>query len=315
MVIIRGLKALKERYKNPVLTIGNFDGVHLGHQRIFRLVKETAAALDGTAIAITFDPHPVRLLSPESGLRLITPFDEKLRLMGRYGIDVVICISFDRDFANKNPEAFIKDVIVDKLGAQEVIVGHKYAFGKGKKGTTEILRRRGKKYGFKLRVVRNTRALGGIVSSSHIRGLLSRGKVYEASCLLGRPYMIQGRVVKGAGRGARILNTPTANILPLNELIPKDGVYAVRIGLGKKLYDGVSNLGTNPTFGDKNMSYEVHLFGFEKNIIGKELRVYFIERLRDEKTFQDINALHDNINKDIECARDILKRKKYPVVI
>lgn len=315
MVIIRGLKSLKKRYKNPILTIGNFDGVHLGHQKIFRLVNETAGAVNGTAIAITFDPHPVRLLAPESGLRLITPFEEKLRLIGIYGIDVVVCINFDRDFANKHPEDFIKDVIVDKLGAQEVIVGHKYAFGKGKKGTTEILRRRGNKFGFKLRVVRNSRSVGSVVSSSNIRSLLIRGRVCEASSLLGRPYMIQGRVVRGAGRGARILDTPTANIVPLNELMPKDGVYAVRVGIGKNLYDGVSNIGTNPTFGDKKTSYEVHIFNFKENIIDKELRLYFIERIRDEKTFREIKALHDNINKDIECARKILKTKKHPEII
>lgn len=315
MVIIRGLKALKGTYKKPILTIGNFDGVHLGHQKIFRLVKETAVSVNGTPIAITFDPHPVRLLAPESGLRLITPFEEKIRLIGLCGIDVVICINFDRDFANKDPETFVKEVIVDKLGAQAVIVGHNYAFGKGKKGTTEMLRRRGKRYGFTLRVVRNTRLTGSVVSSSHIRSLLARGRVNEAASQLGRPYMIQGRVVRGAGRGTRMLNTPTANIRPLNELIPKDGVYAVRAGLGGKLYDAVANIGTNPTFGDKKTSYEAHIFGFSKSIIDKELSIHFIERLRDEKTFKDIEALHEGINKDIECARDILKRKKYPVVI
>lgn len=315
MVIIRGLKALKETYKNSILTIGNFDGVHIGHQKIFRLVRETAAAVNGTSIAITFDPHPVRVLSPESGLRLITPFEEKIRLMGFYGIDVVVCISFDKDFANKDPEAFVKEVVVDKLCAREVIVGHKYAFGKSKKGTTEMLRRRGRKYGFKLKVVRNTRSDGSVVSSSHIRSLLVWGRVYEASFLLGRPYMIQGRVVKGAGRGARILDTPTANVEPLNELIPRDGVYAVKAGLGKNLYDGIVNIGTNPTFGDKKTSYEVHIFDFAKNIIGRELKVYFIERIRDEKTFRDIKALSANIAMDIECARNILRTKKYPAVI
>lgn len=315
MVIIKGLKALKQTYKKPILTIGNFDGVHIGHQKIFRLVNETAAAVKGTPVAITFDPHPVRVLAPESGLRLITPFEEKIRLMGLYGIDVVVCINFDRDFANKNPETFVKEVIVDRLGAQEVIVGHNYAFGKGKKGSTEMLRRRGKKYGFTLKVVRNTRVLGSVVSSSHIRGLIARGRVYEAASLLGRPYMLQGRVVRGAGRGAKILNTPTANIKPLNELIPKDGVYAVRAGLGGKLYDAVANIGTNPTFGDKETSYEVHLFDFAKNIIDKDLRVYFIERLRDEKTFRDIKVLQDNIAKDIACARNILKTKEHTGVV
>lgn len=315
MVVIRGPENIREKKKDVVLTIGNFDGVHIGHRKIFRAVVERAKAMNGTSVAITFDPHPVRVLSPESGLRLITPFNEKIRLMEFYAIDIVVCIHFDRDFSNKKADDFIKNIIVDRIGAREVIVGHNYAFGKGKKGTTDILRRRGKKYGFNVMVVRNTRLFGSVVSSSRVRSLLSRGRVCEASWLLGRPYMIEGKVVRGVGRGARMLGTPTANIMPLNELIPKEGVYAVKVVFGGATLDGVANIGRNPTFGGDQMSYEVHIFDFSKDILGKDIRLYFIDRIRDEKTFPDIEALHVSIMGDIERAKNILKTKRYPELI
>lgn len=315
MVIIKEPGDLKDKKGDIILTIGNFDGVHLGHQKILKAVAECAHSLNMTSVAITFDPHPVRVLAPERGLRLITPFAEKVRLMGIYGIDIVLCIKFSRDFSNIKPDDFIRDVIIGKLGACEVIVGHNYAFGKGKKGTTELLRRRGKKHGFNVRVIRNARLFSDVVSSSRIRSLLLRGRVCEASWLLGRPYMIEGKVVKGAGRGNSLLNIPTANISTAYELVPKEGVYAVKIGLGDAIFDGVANIGRNPTFGENLMSYEAHIFDFSGDILNKDIRVYFIDRIRDERTFPDISALHDGIMKDIEFAREIMSAKKYPAVV
>lgn len=315
MVIIKEPGDLKDKKGDIILTIGNFDGVHLGHQKILKAVAECAHSLNMTSVAITFDPHPVRVLAPERGLRLITPFAEKVRLMGIYGIDIVLCIEFSRDFSNIKPDDFIRDVIIGKLGACEVIVGHNYAFGKGKKGTTELLRRRGKRHGFNVKVIRNARLFSDVVSSSRIRSLLLRGRVCEASWLLGRPYMIGGKVIKGAGRGNRLLNIPTANIYTSYELVPKEGVYAVKIGLGDSIFDGVANIGRNPTFGENLMSYEAHIFDFSGDILNKDIRVYFIDRIRDERTFPDISALHDNIMKDIELAREIMRAKKYPAVV
>lgn len=315
MIVIKGLEALKRKKRGIALTIGNFDGVHIGHQKILQAVVERAKALKGSSVAITFDPHPVRVLAPERGIRLITPFEEKARLMEFYGIDTVLCLNFSRDFANIKPDDFMKSVILGKVGACEVIVGHNYAFGKGKKGTTDLLRRRSKKYGFNVRVIRNARLSGDVVSSSRIRNLLGKGRVCEASWLLGRPYMIKGRVIKGAGRGAKLIGIPTANIISLNDIIPKEGVYAVKVSLGGAVYDGVANIGKNPTFGDNPVSYEAHIFNFSGNILGKDIMLYFIERIRDEKAFTDIKALHDGIIRDIERARDILKAKKYPELI
>lgn len=315
MVVIRGIEALRKRYGNVILTIGNFDGVHIGHQKIFRVVVERARAVKGTAMAITFDPHPVRVLAPERGLRIMTTFEEKARLMELNGIDVLLCLHFTREFANMKPDDFVKSVIAGKIGAREVIVGHNYAFGKGKKGTTAVLRRWGNKLGISVRVVRSARLFGDTVSSSRIRSLLGRGRVCEASWLLGRPYMVEGEVVKGAGRGGKLLGVPTANIATGNELIPKEGVYAVKVGYEGRIMDGVANIGRNPTFGNMVMSFEVHILNFSGNLLGERIRVHLIDRIRDEKTFPDASALKEQILKDIGRARDILSTKKYPKVI
>lgn len=312
MFIIKGLENLKERYRNVVCTIGNFDGVHIGHQKIFRNVVERAKTIEGTALAVTFEPHPLKVIAPERGVRILTPFTEKARLMELFGIEALLCIHFDREFANTKPDDFIRGVIADRIGAKEVIVGHRYAFGKGKKGSTALLRRRSRTYGFTFRVVRNARLYGEVVSSSRIRSLLARGRVCESSWLLGRPYMLEGKVVRGAGRGGSLLNVPTANIETSNELVPKEGVYAVKVGLEGQILDGAANIGRNPTFGGQRMNYEVHILDFSGNILGKELKVYFIDRIRDEKTFSDFKVLHENILRDIERAKEILRTKKYP---
>ncbi len=304
-------------YKNPVVTIGNFDGVHLGHQKIFKEVVAKAEEIDGTPIAITFHPHPVRVLAPERGLKMINTPDDKETLIEQLGINALISISFNRDFAHTNPDAFIQNILVDMLGAKWVIVGHSYSFGKGKRGTTSMLRSRGRKYGFRTRVVRYAKVHDDVVSSSRIRSLLLRGRVCEASSMLGRAYHISGTVIKGAGRGGPLLNTPTANITTPNELIPREGVYAVRVSFKSRtsdllgcVYDGVANIGSNPTFGEAAMSYEVHIFGFNKNIIGEHLRIHFIDRIREEKKFASVQELKYHIDNDIRQAQRLLSSRK-----
>jgi riboflavin kinase/FMN adenylyltransferase len=308
--IIRGIENIKGIIKRPVVTIGNFDGVHVGHQKIFRRVIENAQEIEGTSVAITFEPHPIRLISPEKGVKMLTPFEEKARLIGKTGIDLLLCIDFNTEFASLKPDDFIEEVLVKRLGAVHVIVGHKYRFGKGKRGTTELLRRRGKKFGFKVNIVRNARMFNSVVSSSRLRSLLLRGRVCESSSLLGRSYHIEGDVVSGAGRGARVLDTPTANLSTPNELVPKDGVYVVKVKMDNKIYDGVANIGRNPTFGNNELSYETHLFGYTGNLLGKHLRMYFVDRLRDEREFRDAEELKMQIAKDIETAKFILTRHK-----
>jgi riboflavin kinase/FMN adenylyltransferase len=302
-------------WKNPVVTIGNFDGVHIGHQKIFKAVVDRAEEISGTPIGITFHPHPVRVLAPERGLKMITTPEDKKALIEGMGIKVLICISFNTDFAHTNPDDFIKNTLVDKIGAQWVIVGHNYAFGKGKKGTTSMLRARGRKYGFRTRVVRYEKVYDEVVSSSRIRSLLLRGRVCEAAAMLGRAYHVSGVVIRGAGRGGPLLQTPTANIAPSNELIPREGVYAVTVSCGSEIYDGVANIGSNPTFNDTEMSYEVHIFDFNRDLTGKSLRIHFVDRIREEKKFSSVDELRSNIEKDITQAKKVLTSKNFPLFI
>lgn len=314
MEIIRELNN-KLDYPNPVVTIGNFDGVHIGHQKIFKKVVEKAKEINGTPIAITFDPHPIRILAPERGLKILTTFEDKVRLISGNGIKVLICISFSKEFAKTDPDDFVKDILIDKIGAKWVIVGHNYAFGKGKKGTTALLRNRGRRYGFGVSVVRYAKVYDDIVSSSRVRSLLLRGRVCEASKMLGRAYHIEGTVIRGAGRGKSLLHTPTANITTPNELVPKEGVYAVRVSIAYEIYDGVANIGKNPTFGDVPMSYEVHIFDFNKNLLGERIKIHFIDRIRDEKKFSGISELQEHIKKDIEKAKQILSKRNDPLYL
>jgi len=310
MEIIRGLEALKESYPNTVMTIGNFDGLHLGHQKILLTVIRKSEEMRGTSMVVTFDPHPMKVLAPEREIKLLTTPKERERLLEAMRIKVLLCINFNKEFSYLPPDDFIEDVLVKKIEAKAVIVGQNYAFGKDRKGTTELLRRRGRKYGFSVNVVRNAQVNGEVVSSSKIRSLLLKGHVFEASTFLGRAYPIEGNVIRGAGRGEKLLHVPTANITTPNELVPKEGVYAVRIGFRGKFFDGVANIGKKPTFGDAVTSYEVHIFNFSGNLLGEHLRIYFVDWIRSERSFPDALSLEKQIRHDIEHAREILSKKK-----
>jgi riboflavin kinase/FMN adenylyltransferase len=310
MEIIRGLEALNKSYPNTVLTIGNFDGVHLGHQKIILEVLKRSEEIKGTSMAVTFEPHPMKVLAPEREIRILTTLEEKAKLIEEMGVNVLLCINFNKEFANLLPDDFIEDVLVKKINAKEIIVGTNYAFGKNKKGTVELLKRRGKKYGFRVKAVSNVRVYGNIVSSSSIRSLLLKGAVYDTSTFLGRAYSIEGSVIKGKGRGKNLLNIPTANITTPVEIAPKEGVYAVRVGFNNSIYEGVANIGKNPTFGNTDVSYEVHLFNFSGDLLGEDIRIFFIDRLRGEQLFPDILSLEKQIRNDIEHAREILSTKQ-----
>jgi riboflavin kinase/FMN adenylyltransferase len=309
MEIIRGLADLNTSYPNTVLTIGNYDGIHLGHQKILTMVLNTAREIDGTSMVMSFDPHPVKVLAPERNMKLLTTPEEKARLLAAMGIDVLLCVKFDKEFSRVLPDDFIRDVLVQKIHVREIIVGSEYAFGKNKKGTIDLLRRRGEKFGFGVRAVRNVMVHGHAVSSSTIRGLLLKGAVSEVTNYLGRAYSIEGTVIKGKGRGRSILNVPTANISTPVEIAPKEGVYAVRVGLGDIVCSGVANIGKNPTFGNAEVSYEVHLLEFDGDLLGRNLRIYFIERIRGERTFPDAESLGKQIRDDIERGKEILSAK------
>jgi riboflavin kinase / FMN adenylyltransferase len=309
MEIIKDIVSLKKSYPNTVLTIGNYDGVHLGHQKILSMVGKKAEEINGTSMVMTFDPHPVKVIAPEKNVKLLTTPEEKARLIAKIGIDVLLFITFTKEFSQIAPDEFISELLVKKLNIKEVIVGANYSFGKSKKGNIDLLRKRGREFGFHATAVQDVTLHGNIVSSSSIRSLLLKGAVQDVITYLGRAYSILGTVIKGKGRGKSILNIPTANITSPVEIAPKEGVYAVRVGYKGSIYDGVANIGKNPTFGNADVSYEVHLFGFSGDLIGESLRIYFIERIRNEKTFPDVATLEKQIREDMDIAGKILIAK------
>jgi riboflavin kinase/FMN adenylyltransferase len=305
MNIIIGIENIDRKFRNPVLTLGNFDGVHLGHQKIFKSVKEEAQKIDGEAIVFTFDPHPLQVLAPQRCPPPLTPFKKKLMLMEMVGIDVIIVATFDFDLANITPETFVEQILVDKIGAKKILVGYNYYFGKDRKGNVEMLIRLGRQFGFEVKVIEAVKVNDTPVSSSKIRELIQCGEMRQAAQLLGRNYRLIGKVIWGTGRGKK-LGCPTANLEIPNGLYPKTGVYAVEAILGKKTYPGVANVGYDPTFGENPLSVEVHILDFTRDIYGEEIQLIFLERIRDEETFEDPDSLVRQMRKDIDVARKIL---------
>lgn len=312
MRIIQDIESINEKFRYPILTIGNFDGFHLGHQVIFKEMKKRAREIGGTTIAFTFEPHPLKVIAPKKTLKLLSTFEEKARLIEAEGIALLLCPNFTKAFADQHPRDFVKDVLYRKLGVSEIFVGYNYAFGKGRKGNVESLKEMAEEFGFKVIVVDPVRIGKDVVSSSKIRELLSKGKVKEASLFLGRPYSIEGTVIRGEGRGAALLGFPTANIDIGNPdlLIPKEGIYAATVFLNGKSFKGATNIGYKPTFGEGSFSFEVHILDFKGDIIGKRLRVNFIERLRNEEVFSSPAELSEQIKKDIEAVRDIFQERR-----
>jgi riboflavin kinase/FMN adenylyltransferase len=308
MTIIYDLAEINRSLKNPVLTIGNFDGVHRGHLALFELVKQRARALGGQSVVMTFDPHPIKVVKPGNGPPLITPTREKLALIQKAGIDVLLCIPFDLELAAVTARDFVEDILVNKIGIREIIVGYDYSFGYRRQGNIDLLKQMGEKHGFMVHVVDPIQIDEVLVSSTSIRNFIREGNLEEARKLLGRDYQIYGTVVKGKNRGGRLLGFPTANLELQDELVPKGGVYAVTVGLDGDLYYGVTNIGYNPTFGNGLLSIETHILDFSRDILGKTIEINFIERLRDEKTFDGVQALSDQIALDIQSARESFDR-------
>jgi riboflavin kinase/FMN adenylyltransferase len=309
MRIIRGITNCCEKFPDPVLTLGNFDGVHLGHQAIFQKVVARAKEVKGTSIAFTFEPHPLKIIAPERSPKLLNTFHGKMKLIECSGIQVVVCAEFNREFADQNPEEFARRVLVEGLGVREVYVGYDYAFGKGREGSIASLRAMGERYGFAVGVVEAVQVNGTVVSSSLVRDLVTEGRVEEAPRFLGRFYSIEGNVVHGSSRG-HSLGFPTANIQTANELLPAFGVYAVRASVGGRTVDGAASIGVRPTFGDGPVSIEVFLFDFDGDLYGKHVEVAFIRRLRGEQKFSDADALVRQMHKDVEQAKAVLARTK-----
>jgi riboflavin kinase/FMN adenylyltransferase len=309
MEIIRGIENLKRLFTNPVVTLGNFDGVHLGHQDIFNRVKEEALKLHGEGVVITFEPHPLKVLAPEKFLPLLTPFRKKMMLIEKSGIETVLCVEFSLAFSEISPSEFIKSILVEKVKVKEVIIGYNYHFGKGQKGDAQTLKDAAEVFDFEVEVVEPLRVGQTIVSSSKIRDLIQRGEVEGASRLLGRDYPMIGKVVEGAKRG-KTLGFPTANLEISDELYPKAGVYAVEVEWREQRLNGLADVGSNPTFlseqngKGKPVSLEVYILNFNRNIYGEEIQVNFKRRIRDEVRFESSSLLIEQIKKDIQWAQE-----------
>lgn len=294
-----------KRIKNSVVTLGNFDGLHLGHQKILRKVAGRAKKLKLPSVVYTFEPHPLKVVTPKKSPPLITGLEEKIVLISGLGIDYCVLAKFTKEFARKHPEEFVEEVLVRQLAAREVWVGHDFSFGKGKEGTVGHLKRLAKRFGFRVFVIPAHTKNGAVVSSSKVRELITRGEVERAAGLLGRHFSLKGRVVKGRDIGRR-LGFPTANLSTKNELIAKDGVYAGYVLFNAKRYPGVINVGTAPTFRRDKTVVEVHILDFARSIYGKDIRVEFVKRIRGEMRFERAEALVSRIKKDVALARRLL---------
>jgi riboflavin kinase / FMN adenylyltransferase len=309
MDLVEHIDKIEKPYNNAVITIGNFDGVHIGHQALFHEVIEKADAIDGTSIVMTFEPHPVRVLKQNGHPPLITLHEQKVELIESSGIDVLICIPFTLEFAAISAKEFVEDILLARIGMKAIVIGEDYTFGKNRKGNIKLLQTYAKDYGFEVIVADWILTLNKSpdrISSTRTRELVMAGRMAEAQKLLGRYYQIRGVVTTGRNRGGRLLGFPTANIILQDELCPKTGVYAVTVELEGNIHKGVANIGYSPTFGDRIFTVEVHLLDFNENIYDRKIRVNFIQRIRDEKKFTNISKLSDQIKKDIVKARNIL---------
>jgi riboflavin kinase/FMN adenylyltransferase len=305
--VTRGLGDVRSR-PYPVVTIGNFDGHHRGHHSLLQTVVTRAREVGGTAMVVTFDPHPVRVLAPHVELRFLTSPEEKLARFKAAGVDEVVFLEFTRALAAMTPDDFATVVLRSRLGVAELFVGEHFAFGKARAGRIADLERLGAALGFTVHPVHPVVVNGGVVSSTRIRTLVQAGQMEEAAALLGRPYGMTGTVVSGQQQG-QALGWPTANLrIPPERVTPPDGVYAARASYDGAGYDAVAYIGSRPTFGAGERMIEVNLLDHRDNLYGKAMAVEFIERLRGDHTFASAQELAAQIARDVDRAKASLRR-------
>jgi riboflavin kinase/FMN adenylyltransferase len=302
----------RESFKKPVVTIGSFDGVHIGHKKIIDAVLEQSAQQGGDSVVVTFEMHPRLFLNPEYALSLITTNQEKIDILKNMGIKHVLMLRFSREMANLHALDFYNKLLIEKLGVKEIIIGYDHAFGRDREGGIELLQKLGAENN--IGIMRINEELSGTraVSSTWIRDELAAGNVAFANKLLARPYSITGYVVRGESRGGTLLGYPTANVQPNNEkkVVPSDGAYAVTVlleGLPEKY--GMLNIGDNPTFQGKRKTSEVNIFDFYADLYGQEITVRFHERIRGEKKFSGIDELRKQLALDKKAAVEIFEKQ------
>ncbi len=311
MLLLRHLERVGRRFTTPILTLGNVDGVHRGHQEILRSVVATARAIGGDAVALTFHPHPTAVVAPAHAPRLITDWRARIERIAAMGIGATIVQRFTRTFSEVSAEDFVRRFLVDGLGVHTVVVGHRVTFGHNRAGRADTLRQLGARCGFAVEVIGPVAVDGVLVSSSAVRRAIAAGELALAGALLGRAPSACGRVIHGHHRG-RGLGFPTANLRISGAVLPPDGVYAARARVRGVLRPGIANLGFNPTFDEHDRSLEVHIFDYDANLYGQRLEVSFVRRLRGEVKFPSPQALAQQIARDVAAARRALAESPAP---
>lgn len=306
LTVTRGLSNARRR-PHPIATIGNFDGHHLGHRALLQTVVAAARRAGGTALVLTFDPHPVKILAPGVDLRFLTSPEEKLTRLEEAGVDEVVFLEFTPALAGMTPEQFADSVLHQQLGVAEIFVGEHFAFGKGRAGRIGDLDRFGRIYGFEVRPFAPVTLNGGVVSSTRIRQLIQAGEMGQAAALLGRSYALAGEVISGRKQG-QALGWPTANLrIPPQRVVPPDGVYAARASDGMKNYEAVAYIGTRPTFGAGERLLEVNLLDEKRDLYGQRVTVEFVGRLRGDHAFDSPGELAAQIARDVGRAKELLR--------
>ena len=292
----------------PIAALGNFDGVHRGHQELIDGIRRRAADRGGTSVALIFDPHPPQVLRPEKAPPLLMTLEQKLAAFERAGLDGVVIVRFTRELSRWEPEAFVETVLIDWLKVAEVWVGENFLFGRDRTGTFTLLRALGEDKGFRTEMIPPVFYKDFVVSSTRIRHLIAEGRVDEAAALLGHHYVVEGRVVRGDGRG-RQLGVPTANLEPVNALMPAPGIYATRAqvpSVDDTWHPAVTSVGVRPTIGDGRFTVETFLLDGPRELYDARLRVAFVQWLREQRKFEDLTALTAQMWADCDDARNLL---------
>ena len=304
MQIFRHIGDRELSLQGSVATLGNFDGIHLGHQALLRSAVDDARRLGNPSVVLTFEPHPLKVLAPERAPKLLLAHKDKMQLFQSFGVDVVVVQHFDASFASLGAEEFVHTILVERLKIKKVWVGRDLRFGQGRKGRVDDLIRWGRERKFEVGVMEPVVVNGVRVSSSHIRQLLAEGRVEKVEPMLGRYHFVSGRVVSGHRRG-RELGFPTANISSRTEVLPSDGIYATLFQIEEKKLPSVSNIGVNPTFGDGPRTVESFILDYQNDLYGKPVRLSFLRRIREEKKFASVDQLVAQMAADVASARAV----------
>src|SRR5581483_4947005 len=304
MQVFHKLECVPSDFGPTLVSVGNFDSVHRAHGQVLRTIVNRARQSGCKSMAVSFEPHPVRILRPDKGLKLLTPTPEKVRLLAQTGLDAVLLLPFTRDLSLMTPQHFAQEILKKGLHVREVHEGYNFHFGHKAAGNIELLTELGKKLGFEVHAYPEMRLRGEPVSSTHIRKLVSEGRVSRARHLLARPFYILSTAGRGRGYGAKY-TVPTINLSRYEELVPNDGVYITRTRVGEECFDSVTNDGNRPTFGTESFAIETHLLNFHPIELTPqtEVEIHFLERLRNEIKFPSVEALREQISKDVKKAR------------